>query len=73
METEDYEYTFEAWAEAFTIFAKYNQGKHACVSAAHDELWAGPKDCAAVSDEDKARLKELGWDYTDDFGFHKTV
>lgn len=47
------------YAEAFTIFAKYETrlGK---VAAEHDEIYAGPqKD--VVSEEDAKRLDELGW------------
>lgn len=57
----DYKYTFAAWAEAFTIFAKYEAEGWAEVAAEHDILYAGPKNFSEVSDEDKARLKELGW------------
>jgi hypothetical protein len=47
------------FAEAFMIFAKYGDESHS-VQTAHDEIFAGP-DPSVVSDEDRARLKELGW------------
>lgn len=57
----EYEYTFQAWAEAFAIFAKYEPESIAHVAAEHDIIYAGPE--VEVSPEDKARLEELGWFY----------
>jgi len=49
-------------AEAFSIFAKYsNPETYDHVGSEHDELFAGP--CPdVVSEPDKKRLEELGWD-----------
>ena len=63
--------TFAEYAEAFTIFAKYSDEKFA-VCAEHDEIFAHV-DPEMVSDEDKKRLKELGWNPNDDDGFSKFV
>lgn len=57
-----YRYTWAAWAEAFTIFAKYQPkeraGQH--VAAEHDEIYAGP-DPRVVAEDDLRRLDALGW------------
>lgn len=65
----------EEWQEAFAIFAKYDRGDGEFEFVAeHDEVWFGP-DPARVSDEDLARLHELGWNKDWDHGesFHKFV
>lgn len=59
-----YEYTWAAWVEAFSILAKYEPDTHASVVTEHEEIWIGHD--IVVSDEDKARLEELGWSYDDD-------
>ena len=51
---------YKSWAEAFTIFAKYDDKPYGEVAAEHDEIYAGP-DPQDVSDEDLARLEVLGW------------
>lgn len=63
-----FKYTLSAWAEAFAIFAKYDDS-HA-VGAEHHVIyvWISPD---KVSDEDKKRLVELNWDYVgavDEYG-----
>ena len=72
MDTE-YKNTFEAWAEVFTIFAKYQKGKPANVTVEYDTIWSGPDNDIEVTDDDKKRLKELGWDYESDMGFWLNV
>lgn len=52
--------TYEKWARAFTIFAKYDPEDEHDVSAEHDVVYAG-SDPAQVSDEDKTELETLGW------------
>lgn len=52
--------TYADWAEAFLLFAKY-EAEGWEVSAEHDVIYAGP-DPAIVTDIDKKRLSELGWD-----------
>ena len=47
------------FAEAFTIFARYDDKAYS-VQPAHDEIFAGPNP-DVVSAEDRARLEELGW------------
>lgn len=65
--------TYTAWAEAFTIFAKYEPDVFGQVSASHDIIYAGPKPYD-ISAEDKKRLEELGWheDYTHECFYHFT-
>lgn len=53
-----------AWAEAFTIFAKYT-GDFCPIAAEHDIIYAGP-DIDKVSEADKNRLIELGWRIDED-------
>jgi len=55
----DYKYTLAAWAEAFTIMAKYTEELWN-VQEDHEIIYAGPNP-EVVSDEDKARLDELDW------------
>lgn len=52
--------TFKALAEAFTIFAKYEEGEYK-TKADHDTIYSGPEP-EKVSEEDKKRLEELGWE-----------
>ena len=52
------------FAEAFTIFAKYGTGEWG-TQPGHDEIHSGPNP-SIVSDEDKKRLKELGWMIAED-------
>jgi hypothetical protein len=49
---------YSAFVEGFGIFHKYDGYQD--LSAEHDVIYAGP-DPAKVSDEDVARLEELGW------------
>ena len=51
--------TWKDWAEVFTIFAKYGEGK-AMTSAEDGLIYSGP-DPNTVSDEDKKRLLVLSW------------
>ena len=57
--------TFKAWAESFTIMAKYSDEKFP-VSAEHDVI-SVMINHEAMSPEDAARLTELGW-YIDEYG-----
>ena len=55
--------TFAQWIESLQIFAKYSAkglDGFANISAEHDEIFMGP-DPEEVSEEDNARLEELGW------------
>lgn len=53
--------SYAAWAEAFTIFERYLPNeKWAQVAGEHDVVYAGPNP-ETVSDEDRARLDQLGW------------
>jgi hypothetical protein len=51
--------TYAGMAEAFSIFAKYDDSIFT-THAEHDLITSGP-DPKTMSDEDKERLKELGW------------
>lgn len=51
--------TFKGMAEAFTIFARYEDGNFKTY-AEHDKICSGPEP-GRVSEEDKKRLLELGW------------
>ena len=55
-----YRTTWQAWIEAFTIFAKYEAMTLDTIVAEHDVIYAGPAP-AKVSDEDKERLIVCGW------------
>lgn len=63
----EYKRTYAAWAEAFTIFEKYEPGKYAEIASEHDVIYAGA-DPASMSAEDRARLDELGWSESDEYG-----
>jgi hypothetical protein len=52
--------TWAGLAEAFTIFAKYDEGRY-MTQAEHDIIYSGP-DPAVLSDEDAARLEQLRWE-----------
>lgn len=65
--------TFLGHAEAFLIFAKYEDKYWEGISAEHDEIWSGPSDASRVSAEDRERLEELGWSLDDESGFHRFV
>lgn len=54
--------------EALTIFAKYGKGGYAPTNCSHD-VFAVCDGIAedAVSDEDKARLDELGFEWSDEY------
>lgn len=64
-------YTNKEWVESFSIFDKYKDedGLEGVHRSTRDEIYAGP-DPAIVSDEDVARLKELGWNDYGDGSFH---
>ena len=66
MSDKSVDYSWEAWAEAFLIFAKYEPHKFGNISAEYDVIYAGP-DPEKVSDEDKARLEQLGWSVEDEY------
>lgn len=62
--------TWAEFAEAFTIFAKYEGNG---VQAEHDEIFAGPNP-ELVTAEDMKRLEKLGWSPHWTFGsFHKYI
>lgn len=63
-------FTYEGWAEAFTIFAKCAPEVSHGVCAEHDEVLAGP-DSEYVSNEDILRLAALGWHANTEGGFRK--
>lgn len=44
--------------EGFRILAKYPNCE---VAAQHDQIYFGPDDGNKVSDEDRAKLEDLGW------------
>jgi hypothetical protein len=54
-----YNYTVDAWIEAFSIFKKYKPGLIE-IGAEHEILYVGVKP-EVVNSDDAARLKELGW------------
>lgn len=61
---------YSDWAEAFTIFAKYDDKQYG-VSAEHDEVYAGPSP-SSVSEDDIEKLDSLGWTASEDYDcFHK--
>lgn len=65
--------TYTGWAEAFTIFAKYEPDAKYEVAAEHDIVYAG-RAPEAYSDADKARLEALGWDYDESLEcFYKMI
>ena len=67
------ERNYASWAEAFTIFAKYDNAEFASVAAEHDILYAGP-DPRQVSLADRRRLRQLGWYLDKQYEcFHKFV
>ncbi len=47
--------------EGIEILARYIEEDAYAIRAGHGQFWAGPKRADAVSDEDQARLEELGW------------
>ena len=66
----DVRYTYEGWAEVFTIFARYCANSQ--VRCEHDQIWAGP-DPGEVSELDRARLEQLGWTASSEGGFTRYV
>ena len=58
--------TYNGWAQAFLIFAKY-EPKGIAVSVGYDVIYAGPAP-ANVSDEDKKELERYGWHGEDIYG-----
>lgn len=60
--------SFKAWAEAFTILAKYDNESPE-ITADHDEIWFGVAG-DAISDSDRARINELGFESDPGGGFH---
>lgn len=66
-----YQYGYAAWAEAFTIFAKYEPETIFEVVAAKDIVYAG-SDADKMTPEDVARLDALGWTWDAGYGcFYK--
>lgn len=57
--------TYAAWAEAFSIFAKYEPDATFEVSAEHDVIYAG-RAVGKYSEDDKARLADLHWYHDED-------
>jgi hypothetical protein len=69
METK-YEYTLAAWAEAFTLLAKNDNGMFQ-VDAEHDIIYVTSE---GVTPVDKKRLKQLGWKWSKDLErFYKDI
>ena len=58
--------TYAGYAESFTILAKYSEETYQ-VNAEHDVIYAGPGMVEKVSEDDKARLKELGWRINEEY------
>lgn len=56
-------------AEGLQILAKYAGANQECVVAEHDELWVGDVGWP-ITDEERMRLKELGFSPGDDMGWH---
>lgn len=58
----EYMMTYDAMLESIQIFRKYASAgtEEFPLHPAHDQLYAGPNP-EIVSDEDTARLEELGW------------
>jgi len=56
---------FGPFKEGLDILAKYIKPDDYAMCAEHDQFWVGPdltdKDASVISDEDVARLTELGW------------
>lgn len=70
MDIDTYRYSYAAWIEAFTIFAKYSEGDDH-IAAEHDIIYACDKE---VSQEDKERLEVLGWYWDEELPcFYKHV
>lgn len=63
-EQEEFSFTWAAWVEAFQIFSRYcNGGKsNGNIGGEHDVIYVWP-DQEISKEEDKARLKLLGWGY----------
>jgi hypothetical protein len=64
---------YAQYSEAFAIFAKYADNKTDALFANHEALSAGPEDPNTVSEEDRKRLKELGWVPGEVCGFVKSL
>ena len=58
---DDYSWTWQAWLEAFQIFAKYSKSRLLGLGAEHDIIYCWAKE--KVSDEDAATLEKCGWVY----------
>jgi hypothetical protein len=73
-EDEHFGSTHAGLAEAFAIFAKYEEGRPS-LCRKHNEIWTGPSrddGDAPVSRTDATRLASLGWDFDGDIGrWHK--
>lgn len=55
---------------ALQIFEKYEKGDYDGLRADHDILYAGDDDVyEGMTDEDKAKLVELGWEWDEDGPF----
>lgn len=59
---DDYYQSYMAWAEVFSIFAKYEPEARSSVACYHDIIYAG-HNSDIYSQEDKDRLQELHWTY----------
>jgi hypothetical protein len=68
---DEFQYTYAAWSEAFTIFEKYAGEFN--VNAEHDVVYAGPNP-DLVSEDDTQRLIALGWHIDSDLNsfYHYT-
>jgi hypothetical protein len=58
-------YGYKAWAEAFTIFAKYEPEETFCVSAEHDTIYAGRIHPDKMEESDANQLKFLKWAWSE--------
>jgi len=59
-----YKYSWQAWAEAFAIFALYQE--KASIAAEHDIILAGPS-WETMAAEHRERLDQLGWFHSEEF------
>lgn len=62
--------TSDKIVKGINILAKYPK---AYFAAEHDQIWFGPEDEKAVSEEDAKALEELGWFKEEDFGWSRYV
>ena len=57
--------------EALQIFLKYGDAEWP-THCEHDEMWITNVDAEAITDEDRTRLEELGFDYDEDDESYKS-